>query len=448
MALSKIGMLTPAAMKTIMDRAGAIVRHSEARMGKGLESESSAKTVAYYGRRVISEIFGDGPGGSYTGIDNAELQTRLQRVADNFRRSTRYEVFCGGLLREYFGAVESFLRESLPSGWNWTDAGVNPIDAHLRRLNGTHPLAPTKPTNTPTITATVGGSLPAMAADQVQFAFAWVGEKDFYESLPIAAVNCPALSDLQNAFQVALSGTVPTGQGVTKLRAYRTKVGGSSLYFVRDIDVTPGAAIANFLLTEPDIYLRTDIGPASWLSAMSGPEAAAAYALAYATLSTRGGEKEGQISLQSIGMLDPSVVTVNPGNLYLGIENPPSTALFGRYVQGSGYTENTILAANDSAKALQGFRGAIGAKLRVTAPLNANASVSNVTYKYYDASSPKTLLDGTALAVAGTLNADLGSELDLAIATDRLVARITGASVTGISSGTFVVEGKVLRDLD
>lgn len=459
MARPQSGMLTPLAAQTVMDGLGAWFKRAYSPLGLGLTAE--ATSVAYYADQAISKIMGDGA--SNYGIDNAYVQSILSAGLNNLTTNSRYDVVVSSLCRGIIGNIEQSILSSLPSGWSFTSGYARAFDALLTRFNSTNSSVPavssgvSTPAGTLAKVADTGGALDVGADPGIKVA--WVGAYDYLEGLPSNAAASAALSGSNSGYALSgLTGNVPTG--VTKMRIYRQVSGGTGDYFwEQDVAVTAGTAVSVYLnggaseirVGLPDTALRQDIQPASWCQCLASPEFAAIYALSSATMSMSN-DPLTPVAFQQYGQLSEHVVAANPSNEYLGVGNPSSGAVFGTLVQsGPTFTAGALLSANTYTLRQQGFCGSYNANLqaRVTSILNAGGTITDLTYKYYDATHQKNgsaqteALSGLSVA----LSAAVGSLADVAVTAGRLVTEVTAMVLGTTATGTVIVEPKPVRSI-
>lgn len=440
------GLPSAADLLTITDKLASVLKAQYANIGIGAPGESG--TLAAKAILARDDILGDGTTAN-PGLANAALQTQLLAPLQTFVGASRYDVFFSQL-RQIFSTLDSYILSNLPAGWTFSvSPAQRATDLWLTYLNANNTNVPAAPANAMTVTAATGGSIPTVAsgsAPRIVVAHASSANSAIV-SQPSAPTTQVALTGSSNAYQVAFTGTASyTGY----LNVYRQLLnnGGSGdpYYYDQRIAVTSGQAIPNVTLTNSDIQLRQDILPPVWIGCQLLPEAAALFALAFAAAQSSSGAQGTLMAFTDQAFASPGNVALNPVSGYAGINNPASTMQFGQWSAGT-YTAGTIQTSNVSAQALQGFSGAAGGvQARVTSALDANASLSSITYKYYDAAHPTALQTGT---VAGplTLNLAVGQTVDLGITAGRLVTQIT-AVTTGVSTtGAYIFEAKALRSI-
>lgn len=446
------GMPSAAALQTTMDAMAAWYKRVVSPLGTGAAGETT--TLAALADTGMAQILGDN--GANPGIDNPGIKAALEPRLANWRSSSRYDVYGGQQMRSLIDALEQQLRQVLPkyidsngnlAAWNFSGGGVRMLDAMLIRLNGTHPSTPAKPTGTPALTAITGGALPSVASGSApRVAYAFVGQYDYLESQPSAECAQVALTGNKSGYTLGTIQT-PIPAGVYKIRVLRGVVGGGAgvYYWLKDVAVNPGDAAPTISITEPDALLRQDITKVVFGSVLSLPEFALAFACAYATLLINSATGLGQPSFGSNGLLSPSNVALGLASGLLGPSNSPVSAMLGQWTGGTGAIPSSMQAANSTSLGLQGFEGAAGGvQARVTAVLDANASLTNIGYTYVDAAHPTTTQSDT---IAGplTLNLAVDQTVDLGITAGRIVKSITGVTVGAATTGTFIFEGKALR---
>jgi hypothetical protein len=449
----QIGMPSAAATQTVMDAYAAWAKRLPSPLGLGLTTESNS--LALLAGTGWAQIMGDGPGGAYTGIDNAALQTLLEAPLASWKAGSRYDIYGGQFFRALIAPFEQFILQSLPKyldatgnlvAWNYAGGGLHALDAHLIRLNATHASCPATPTGTPTLTATTGGSLAtATSGNSQRFAYSFVGSQDYFESQPSAEAAQVALSGANSAYTVgAIQNPIPAG--VTKIRCWLGLPGGAAgVYsYLKDVACVAGSAPPAVTISEPVIQLRQDIKVPVFGQVLALPEFALAFLLAFASLQQSGAAQNGQLTVPTSGMLSTANVALGLAAGILGLNNPPQSGVLGQWISAA-FTASSVQTANSAANGLQGFLGAAGGvQAHTTAVLDANATLTNINYTFLDAAHPITPQTGT---IAGplTLNLAVDSTVDLAVPAGRIVKTVTGVTVAGAATGTFQFEGKALR---
>ena len=448
---SSNGLISPADLLTTLDALAGWCKYVVLPHGQGLASEASAKTITYQAGLAQTKILGDGTG-TNPGLANANLQSGLTQKLATLYTNSRYEVTVNMSMRALLAEVVQELSAStvLPkylvgttySQWNMSSSSTQALDAHIQRLNATGASVPATPVGTPTLTATTGGSLPStLAGSAPVMVYTFVGASDWLESQPSPVSAQVALSGANNAYTIGGMSTVPAG--VTKIRLYRSLFGATSpLIWDRDVSVSAGAAPTTLKFTQSDINLRQDVSPPLWAQCMMLPEAALLHAICNMSA---GATSQSGFVLSASGLLSPTNVVLNPISGLLGYNNPGSSGQFAQWASAAS-TFGTINTVNDTTQGLQGFAGAFGVQARTTATLDVNASISSIGYSYVTAASPLTPLTAT---IAGplTLNLATGSTVSLAIPAGQMVKSITSMTVTGSSTGTFVLEAIPLRTI-
>ncbi len=442
---TQLGLLSPSDLVTIMDAAGGFLKYSVPHHGQGLTSEAAANTEAYQALLMQTLIMGDG--GAVPGIGNSGFQSAVKQILDGTFVSSRWEAYAGTNLRQVFGMVSSNLTQNVPKYLSATNVltswsmGSQPLDAWLVRHNANNSLTPATPTGTPTLTPTTGGSLPgnAAAAACPSMVYTFVGVSDQYESQPSAPSIQVALTGVNNAYTIGGLATIPAG--VTKIRLYRSLYGGASPYYYdRDVAVSVGAAPTTLKFTAPDINLNQGIQPPIWNQCLALMEDA----LAYSTSNMSQGDTiQKPYTISANGLLTASNVVLGSVNGVLGYNNPISSGRFYEWAS-TVVTLTSVNTTSDTTQGLQGFTGATQLQARTSATLDANATISAINYTYTTAASPNTPLTSS---VPGpfTLNLAAGSTVAVTVPSNRIVKTITGVTVAGSTTGTFVIEGVAPR---
>jgi len=445
---STLGLPSAADIQTIMDGLGALVKYQSGNIGLNAPGESG--TLAMYAATAKNKIEGDG--GAYYGLANQNLKQQLTPLMVSLAQSLRYDSLFAANVRGIMTALDNWVFQNLPNGWSFAQTGgTRALDLWQQRYNANGASVPATPGYTPTLTATTGGALPAVASGngpRLKVAYVSTGG-DWIESQPSQNSAQTALTGNNNAYTVgSLPGSVPTGVG--KLRLYRQLYnnGGSSdpYYWAGDVAVTAGSAFPTVTLKQADQALRLDVTPASWLSCLLLPEEAALYALAFASPPQQQGALSTFLSFLASSFASVTNVALNPVSGFLGINNPASTGQLGQWSSGT-FTAGVIQTANDPLNVIQGFAGAANSvQARVTATLSANATVSSIGYTYVNAANPSTPQSGT---IAGplTLNSVIGDTVDLAVPAGNLVTAITGVTVGTATTGTIIFEADALRSI-
>lgn len=448
MADTNTGALTAAQTITYMDALASVFKAQYANIGIGASTESG--TLALKAMAARAAILGDGS--TLYGVGNAVLQANVKDALASLVSNSRYDAFFASRCRSLVTAIESQIQSNLPSGWTFTgSAQTHALDSHLLRLNAMNADVPTTPASAGTLTAatTAGGGIATCASGSgPRVVHTLVGANLWNESLPSAQATQVALAGSQNSYTYQVSGTVPTG--ATYMRIYRGYVGGgSSIYFYdQQVAVTPGGSYPAVTITQPDNALRLDWTPPSWASCLMVPEAAAVFALAFASAAGSTGAAVNPLVFSSGGQLSANNVVLTPSSGFVGIGNPAQTAIFGTKVVGTGYTQGAIASANLYSTNTQGFVGAGGAaniiQARVTSALNA-AGTLTITYSYYDASHGYGSAQSTTSASATFSGTAVGSTAVITIANGRIVTAITATTDTTTTSGTYILEAVAPR---
>lgn len=429
-------------------------------MGQGKDSESSVPTFAWLWRDAITQIEGDGA--SVYGLSNADLQTRIQPKFKAFFTNSRYENFAFQV-RDAISELTSFLTDgnrtpkslvTLGSiqqyqAWQLSTSTKSALDGWMEYMNGTWvsgSLNAVKPTNTISLAATTGGQLPSgtSSGNAPKFTYCWVYDSDTHCSLPATASSQVALSSVQSAYNATNFDTPPTG--ATKLRIFREAIPGNTgvFYYVKDIPCQAGVSVGTIKMTEADLSLRK-FGPPSWMCCPILPEFAQLYAMCFAS---QPDFLEGLFKLALSGLLQPCNVCLGPVNGLLGYNNQTQSGLFGTNTTTT-YVPGSIQTANDYILGLQGFIGATnGVRARTTSALDAPASLSTITYSYRDSTTHIGGSTGGTVAGPLTLGMNVGDTVSLGISAGQIVYAVQGiASITGMSSGSFVIEAIPQRSL-
>lgn len=440
------GLPSAADIITIFDNLASQLKAQYANLGTNAPGEATT-TFAAKAQTAADKILGDGS--ANYGISNADLQAALSPMLVQAAQQSRYDFLSKQLWAQAGTTLDNWVLRNLPTGWSFASSdGARPMDLWLRYLNGANASAPVTPTVTPTLAATTGGSVGQAGVIRVKVCYQ-SSSGDWLVSLPSAASSTITLTGKNNAITVTLSGNAPVSGYVLVFRQLMGAGAGDAYYFDQRVACTSGAAHPAITCKQSDQQLVQSLQPPSFLQAMMLPEAAFLFALSYASFPSTVAAMAGLPSFQSLSFLSPANVALNPVSGFLGLNNPAVSGEFARWV-ATVFTEGTLATANDATNVIQGFAGAAGSgvQARVTSALDANASLTNVTYKYYDATNPPnaTLQDGT---IAGplTLNLSVGQTVDLAVPAGRLVTRITGVTVGTATTGTFLFEAKSLRSI-
>jgi hypothetical protein len=446
---SSNGLLSPTDLVIITDAIAGWVKYIPAVMGRGIFSEAAYFTGAYQAFLAQTKILGDGTT-TYVGIQNSVAQKGLTDKLASLFVNSRYEVVIGSNIRTLIAELNSEFSSStvapkstisgVTSQWNMSASGIQPLDAHLMRLNATAPGTPATPTNVPTLTAATGGIMGNVAAGSAPvMAYTFVGANDWLESQPSPVSTQVALSGASNAYLIGNLPAIPAG--VTKIRLYRSLYGSvTPLFWDRDVPVVVGSTPSTLKFTANELGLRQDISPPLWAQCLVLPEFALGYSVCQMT---PGQTSQSGYLISTSGLLSPSNVAVNVASGILGYNNPVSSGTLATWTSTVN-SFGTMPTVNDTTQGLQGFLGGFAVQARTTSALDANASLTNVTYSYVTAASPLTVLSATA-AGPFTLNLAAGSTVDLGIPAGRCVRGITAMTVSGSTTGTFLLEGSSLR---
>lgn len=443
------GMPTPAQVIKAMDAYLPQFAVLYAQMGVNAPTETN--TAAALADTARSVLLGDG--GSNLGLGHPGLESKLRDTANAIVMQSRGDMFYKMGLNGLFEALSAEIQTALPSGWDLTPGGIHALDGYLLRVNGAHSGVPTTPAAAGTVAAvnnSLGAIPPVVVGSAPILVHTLVGARDCDESLPSPNGTQVALAGANNAYTYTLAGTVPVG--TTKVRMYRTFLGGAIKYWIKDIAVTAGASYPVITVYENDATLRTDILPPSWMQAPLLPEHAALFAWVYGSLiqSNVGSGLNDARPLQYGQMLSPENIVLDRSDDFAG-GSPASSLEFGRHVIGTGYSAGAIRTANAAESNALGFAGSLGngttgIQARVISALNATGTVT-ITYTYFDAANGWGSVQTQAAAVSGAFSGTaVGSLAVWAIPAGRIVRSITVVSATtGIASGTLVFEGKQPR---
>lgn len=397
----------------------------------GLSAYTETGTLSALSQTAKDAILGNGS--SVYGIGSAEVQSNLKSGLNFMITSSRWDSFVAPVCQQVYSVIDAHISQNLPTGWSFSSSTGRALDQWLMRCNATATGTPAAPTGSVTVTAITGGSIPACASGDVLVVLTYVGASDWLESLPSSVIACPALAGPKSAYTLAVSGNVPAG--VTKIRVYRCEVGdtGGSKLYASTVSATAGAAHPTITLSESDNQLRQDVTPPSWAQALLLPEAAAMYAMTWSPATSAVG------TLVSQSMATPSNVYATPVSGFLGVGNTAATATLGYRAIGSTFVSGNVQSTNSANVGIQGMLGGLGVRARVTATLNAGASLSSITYWYISSSNPTTPTSGT---ISGPLSlaAPIDSVVDLSIPAGRIVTSITTDTCGTAASGTYIYE--------
>lgn len=452
MANTLLGAPSVADVQLFMDTLATHLKATYSTLGLNAPSTESG-TFAIKANTAYNTLLGDGA--SLYGLSNPAWKSLIKDPMAAFKKAFRWDVLYARLMGGIAGTIgtlDSQVSANLPSGWTFTSSTIlHPFDAWLMRANAANSGVPATPAAAGTVAAanTSGGGLATVLVGSApRIKHTLVGASSWLESLPSAAGTQTAIASPNNSYTYTIAGTVPSG--VTAVRVYRQLMGGSgNYYWDQDVAATAGASYPSITLTQPDILLRQDWQPPSWFQIAMVPEAAALFALAYATQGTN--NIDNQPLVYSTGsMLSESNVAVGNSNAFLGLGNVAQHAEFGNSVLTGAatqtYTAGSLLTANNTARNAQGFAGSIGVQARVTTALAAAGTVT-ISYTYYDATNGWGSVQ-TQTGISATFGAaTLGSLATFTITAGRIVRSVTVTAVSGFSSatGAFCVEGVPCR---
>jgi len=451
------GMPSAAQILTFSDSLASVLKYSYG--GLGILASGDTSSSSFYANTARTKILGDG--NTNPGLGAPAWQRNVSGALNSLAAGCRYDVFFSSRMQTLVSSLDSLVSSYLPSGWRFpsTSTQAHAFDMHLTRLNAISAATPATPTATPVLTAAYNalGALPSVSSGSApRVVVTYVGAADYNESLPSAEATQVALVGSQNSYNVAISGTVPSG--VFKVRVYRGVIGGATgaYQWDQDVAVSAGSAFPSITILQADSQLRADIAPPSWMSAMITPEFAAAFALAYGTsassLSTSASATPG-VSLPANGMLSPRNVALNPANGFLGVGNPASSAIFGTStITGSGtqtYSAGTIQTTSNSLANVQGFAGSAGGlRARVTTALTGGVCTLSFSYTYLAAATGQTVQTQSSVSFPAFSTGALGDTVNFAVTAGRLVTGVTITSVSGAATGgTIVIEALPVRSI-
>lgn len=445
MATSQLGLLSSTDLVILMDVCGSYLKYLKPAHGQGLPGESTIPSLAYQALLGQTNILGDG--GSIYGVGNATAQSNLKDKLTLLFTSSRYEVYASQQLRTIILEIQQEISTYLPKYLNASNVttqlvmsggSLQVLDAYLTRLNANSALTPATPTGTPTLTTTTGGTLPNSTSGSCM-CYTFVGASDWLESQPSASSTQVAISGANNAYTIGGLATIPAG--VTKIRVYRSLQGTTTpFYYDRDIVVSVGSPPTTQKFIAPDITLTQSWLPPVWCSTLILPETALAYAICNMS---PGNNPQDSYKVSATGLLQPSNVSLGQVNGILGYNNPLSSGRFANWSAGTS-TYGSIITSNDTTQGLQGFAGAFQLQARTYSVMDANASISAIAYSYVTAASPNTPLTST-IAGPFTLNLADGSIIGITVPGGQLVKSVTSITVSGPTTGSFVIEASPLR---
>lgn len=447
------GATRPNQVVTYFDALASVLKTAYPSMGLALNGEVGTMAAVAQAMRVT--LMGDGTT-THPGLGSAQLQSKISQYIDAIVLACRYDNFFKQTCQTLVGVMDTVILQNLPPGWQFvggTGAVAHALDAHLLRLNACNADCPTTPTDAGVLTASynVDGALPSADTDSAPtITHTLVGTYDYQESLPAPSATVAPITGAANSYAYQIPGVVPAG--VKKIRIYRTLFDDptGTLYWCKDYatGLTTGAAYPAIPIYEPDSLLRQDWSPPSWLSCLMVPEAAALFALTYATLQTAPGAQRAPLVFDPTGMLSATNVALGPANGFIGIGNPEQSSLFGTTTLGTGFVSSTIQTENNAALNVQGFLGALAVQARITQALNGTR-LPKITYTYVDeAGGFNTVKTETTHQDATTAFPD-GNVGSVAVWTPppgRLILSVTEAEASGTaSSGAYVYESTAIR---
>ena len=454
MATPYTGNLSNTQIQAILDPLGTVLENCYGSLGLGLSGETT--TAAYFAELVKTSIVGDGAT-SY-GIGNNLAQT-LTGACDALLARVRWDAMFSNLGRAFVSGIDSQIQSNVPTGWNLSSA-LYPhyLNNSLLRMNAAHTGVPTTPGSAGTLTAgnNASGAIALCSSGNAPYCcHTLIGTNEWDESLPSPTATQVALTGSNNAYTYQIAGTVPTG--VTAVKIYRSPVAGSSsnLGYDQKVAVTAGAAYPAITILQSDSRLAMSWQPPGWLSCLLKPSSACIVALAYAVSGggtgflsqTPGAPLAGQIlTLNSVNMLTPANVALTYSNAFLGLGNNavPQTAILGTTVVGTGFTAGVIQTTNNASSSIQGFGGATKVQARVIGTLNA-AGTTAITYQYYDAAHGYGSVQSATASAVSFSGTAVGSTAVYSIPAGRLVIAVTADTVSGITSGTYLIEAQSVR---
>ena len=411
----------------------------------------------------VSAMLGDGTTAN-PGLGNSDwagrIASSLTTQSTFFRPDKLYKRMVTGL-GGFMASFDTQIKAYLPAGLSYTSGTVaHAFDAFLTRQNGlwggTSGIpAPCAVTSGWTLTPTTGGSIPNVASGSApRVCVTFVGASDNLESPASAVSEQVALTGSNSAYQIGatvLGTTVPSG--VYKIGVYRQAIGGTGAYTLDQYaPVTAGVAFPVITLSNSDVSLRSDWQPPVWASCLLLPEAAALFALAYATTAQSG--NDAQPVYAANGMISPGNVAAGRADSFLGIGNTPATTTF-LTVTPTGDTAatssgGTLQTSNSSGQSIQGFAGSLGIQARITSALSGAATVTVVIHYYNSVTGLTTSQMGTLSATFSS--AAVGSLATFTVPPDSngnplLVTGVTFNAISGAvgAGGSFVIEPVSVR---
>lgn len=449
------GMPQANQIQAYTDDLAALLKAAYAYLGTNAPGETG--TLAALANAKKTAILGDGVT-SY-GLGAPAWQSAVSGGLASLAGRCRYDLFFSTQMQPLMGQLDNLVKSNLPMGWQFrtSPSQAHAFDFHLSRLNAISPQTPPTPTLNATLSPQLiaGGQLPSCVSQVApRVVYTLVGAVDYVESLPSPEAPQVALSGSQSGYIASLPGNVPTG--VYKARIYRTLVGGASgaYYYDQDVQTIPGQTFPLVSITAGDASLRQDIQPPQWMSAMLVPEAAALFALAFASSSAAtsplgfglsGSASPASLMFGTANMLSPLNVLAGPSNGYVGVGNQPGSVQFGvSHITGTNaqtYTPGAIQAANVATANIQGYAGSTGVQARITAACDTAPTLA-ITYNYLAAPTGQTIMTDTASAAF--TGAAVGAAASFGIPAGRLVlsATVTGCS-GGVGAGTLVNEPSI-----
>ncbi len=438
--MTKGGAPLPAQIQLYTGARSRVIEGAYSLLGRGLTSESN--TFAALEAAAAIAILGDGTTAN-PGLGSAKWQQLVADLLRSAAASARYDIVFAREAR-LLSVLDDLVQAALPAGWRFSSP--RSFDGFLTRLNGARGAPATPSGYAPGVLNAVNsaaGALPSCSAGSApRVVHTLVGASDEFETLPTSEAMQTAIAGSANGYRYQIAGTVPAG--ITKVRVYRTGFGasGAPYFWDQDVSVTSDSVYSAIAIQQPDSQLRSDLMPPSWMQCAVRPGAAALYALAFA--SAAGGS--GGMALSPNGMISPGNVLLASANGFIGIGNPPQSALFGQSlltgVGSSTYTPGAIAMVNNSATGLQGFAGAVGIRARVVSALNGTLTPT-ITINYCSAAGGWSVTESTAGLTPST-GFSTGAVGDTAIFTlpaGQIVQSLAETGVAGTASaGAWVYE--------
>ena len=430
---------TAAQIKAYILSRAAILTAASAALGSGAAGETG--TLSALEQMSHTAILGDGTSAN-PGLGSPQWQALAAPLLQAAAAGVRWDLLFarqGGLMR----LMDDRVQATLPAGWRFGTGRA--LDGWLTRANGAAgspipPPAPGSVTGTLTPITTSGGAIPVGSTGSLPgVAHTFVGSGDENESQIIHPVMPLTTGATYNALVYQIAGTVPSG--VSKMRIYRTAVGGSSYGWDQDVPVTPGAVYPAVTLLKPDAALRMDWPPPQWMQAALPPACALLYALAFAA--TVGSVPQ----LSPAGMLSPGNVLAGPANGLTGLNNPPQSAILGQsHLSGTAssmFTAGSIATINSASNGIQGFAGAANVRARVTSALDGTL-VPTIAVSGFDAAHGWGVTQslGGLTPSSGFSTGAVGDVALYSLPTGFIVQSVNEAGVSGsAASGSWVYEG-------